>query len=354
MRGGVPAAPVLRPAAVRRAGAAGSVGVVTLSLGLSVLLAALCIAALFIGYTPLDTGQVLGGLVGRGDPRVVVIVQEIRAPRIVLAALIGASSGLAGAALQGLFRNPLADPGILGISSSAALGAVIALYFGLSAAWALALPVAAMLGAGLATLALYLLAARDASTLTVVLAGVAISSFAIALTSLAMNLSPNPYALAEMVDWLLGSVKDRSFAHVTLVLPFMIAGGALLLTAGRGLDALTLGEDGARSLGIGLRRLRVQIITGTALAVGSGVAVSGGIGFVGLVCPHLVRPLVGHQPRHVLLPSALAGAALVVAADVLVRLIATGPELMLGVVTALVGTPFFFWLIMKTGRGAPV
>lgn len=351
MTGAAPIAPPLRIGASPPAARA---GVLAVSAGLAVLLSVVAFAALFIGYTPLDAEAVLGGLLGYGDPRVVVIVQEIRAPRIVLAAMIGASSGLAGAALQGLFRNPLADPGILGISSSAALGAVIALYFGLSAVWPLALPGASMAGAAVATLGLYLLAARNATTLTLVLAGVAISGLAIALTSLAMNLSPNPFALAELVDWLLGSVKDRSFADVTLVLPFMIAGTMLLLAAGRGLDALTLGEDVARSLGIGLGRLRGQIIGGTALAVGSGVAVSGGIGFVGLVCPHLVRPLVGHQPRHVLLPSALAGAALLVAADILVRLISVGPELMLGVVTALVGTPFFFWLILKTGRGAPL
>ena len=328
--------------------------VATVSLTLLGLLCAIAFASLFIGYTPLDLGQVAGGLFGAGDPRVTAIVHEVRAPRIVLAALIGAASGLAGAALQALFRNPLVDPGIVGVTSSASLGAVVALYFGVSALWPLALPVAAMAGAGLATLVLYALAARNATTLTVVLAGVAISGLAIALTSLAMNLSPNPFALAELVDWLLGSVKDRSFADVTLVLPFMLAGGLILLTSGRGLDALTLGEDSARSLGISLRRLRMQIIVGTALAVGSGVAVSGGIGFVGLVCPHLVRPLVRHQPRHVLLPSALAGAVLLVSADIVVRLIATGQELMLGVITALIGAPFFFWLILKTGRGAPL
>ena len=310
------------------------------------------VAGLMIGYAPLTPGQVIGGLFGVGDERLVAIVQEVRLPRVVLAAMIGAANGLAGAALQALLRNPLADPGVIGVTASASFGAVVALYFGFSAMWALAQPLASMAGAGLATVVLYTLAARSASTLTVVLAGVAISGLAVALTSLAMNLSPNPFALAELVDWLLGSVRDRSFAEVGLVAPFIAAGVALLLLSGRGLDALILGEDTARSLGIDLRRLRLIIIGGTALAVGAGVAVAGGIGFVGLVCPHLVRPFVRHQPRFVLLPSALAGAVLLVTADLVIRLVATGPELMLGVVTALVGTPFFFWLILRTGRGA--
>ncbi|MCA8906752.1 MAG: iron ABC transporter permease [Rhodospirillaceae bacterium] len=321
------------------------------------LLAVLCLvafAALFVGYAPIAAGDVVDGLFGAGDPRIAVIVQEIRLPRILLAAMIGAANGLAGAALQGLLRNPLADPGVIGVTASAALGAVISLYFGISAVWPLAQPLAAMAGATLATLVLYVLAARNATTLTVILAGVAISGFAVALTSLAMNLSPNPFALAELVDWLLGSVADRSFADVGLVAPFMAVGALLLFASGRGLDALILGEEAARSLGIGLRTLRIQIIAGTALAVAAGVAVAGGIGFVGLVCPHLVRPLVRHQPSRVLLPSALAGAVLLVAADLLIRLLPMDRDLMLGVVTSLVGAPFFFWLILRTGRGAPL
>ena len=319
---------------------------------LAALTVALGFGALFIGYVPLDVAEVLTGLVGMGDPRIAIIVQEVRLPRIILAGLIGASLALSGACLQGLFRNPLADPGVIGVSASASLGAVVMLYFGMSAVVPLALPAGAMAGALTATLILYLLAVRDASTLTLILAGVAISGFAVGLTSLALNLSPNPFAVAEIVTWLLGSVRDRSFHDLTLVLPFMLAGGMMLLAVGRGLDGLTLGEDTARSLGIELRRLRLLVILGTTLAVGAGVSVSGGIGFVGLVVPHLIRPLVGHQPSRLLVPSAFAGAALLVAADLTVRLVPVEPELMLGVVTALIGTPFFFYLVVRMGRSA--
>ncbi len=331
-------------------GAAGTVRLAAVSTALLALLLGVSFLSLFFGYAPLTAGDVLAGVLGTAEEPVVVIVREIRAPRVVLALAVGASLGLAGAALQGLLRNPLADPGIIGVSASASLGAVIALYFGFAAAAPLVLPAAAMTGALLSTLILYWLTARSASTLTVILAGIAISGLAISLTSLAMNLSPNPYALSEIVAWLLGSLRDRSFSDVGLALPFMAVGWLLLLGVGRSLDALTLGEDTAASLGVDLRRLRARIIVGTAFAVGAGVAVSGGIGFIGLVVPHLVRPLVGHQPGHVLVPSALGGAALLAAADLVVRTISVGPELMLGVVTSLIGAPFFFYLILKTGR----
>ena len=324
---------------------------------LILLVGALCLltgclgfASLFFGTAPLTAMEVLTGLLGLADERIVLIVQDLRLPRVLLAAIIGASFGLAGATLQGLFRNPLADPGIVGVSACAGLGAVIALYFGFAAMAPIALPASAMAGALIASLVLYYLAARDASSLTLILAGVAISGLAISLTSLAMNLSPNPFALSEIVIWLLGSVRDRSFADLALAGPFMLAGWLMLFSVGRSLDALTLGEDAARSLGVNLRLLRLRIIVGTSLAVGASVAIAGSIGFIGLVVPHLIRPLVDHQPSRLLLPSALGGAALLVAADMAVRTISVGPELMLGVVTSLVGAPFFFYLILKTGR----
>ncbi|MEI2646524.1 MAG: iron ABC transporter permease [Candidatus Competibacter sp.] len=323
-----------------------------INLGLTALLAALTFAGLLLGHLSLNPWQTLTGLLG-GDERLAVIVLEIRLPRVLLGLLVGASLGLSGAALQGLLRNPLAEPGILGVSASAGLGAVLALYFGLAQVTMWALPGFALLGALLATAFLALLAIRDSSPLSLLLAGVAVSSLAVALTSLALNLAPNPLALSEMVLWLLGSLRDRGLSDVTLAAPFMAVGWALLVSAGRELDALTLGEDAARSLGVGVGWLRARVIGGTALAVGAATAVTGSVGFVGLIAPHLLRPWLGYQPSRVLLPGALAGAALLAAADLGIRLLPTRQELMLGVVTALLGVPFFVHLLLRTRRMLP-
>lgn len=325
----------------------------SLTLGLILALAIALLGSLCLGTADLSPGAVLRALAGGGDPRAVIIVQEIRLPRALLGALVGTALGLTGAALQGMLRNPLADPGIIGTSASAGLGAVVALYFGWAAAFPWALPLSAMACAAGGTLLLLAIAGRDGGTLTMILTGIAISSLAIALTSLAMNLSPNPYALSEIVLWLLGSLKDRSMDDVTLAAPFVILGGGLLLSAGRGLDALTLGEEAAVSLGIRLRRLRLSVILGGALAVGASVAAAGSVGFVGLVVPHLLRPLVRHRPAALLLPSALGGALLLSVADIAVRLIPARSEIMLGVLTSLVGAPFFLVLILKVRRNQP-
>ena len=279
-----------------------------------------------------------------------IIVIEIRLPRTMLAVAVGATLGLCGAALQGLLRNPLAEPGLIGAAPAAAFGAALAFYFGLAGVSPLAVPLAAMTGAGAAVVLLYLLAGRDSSMLSLVLAGVAVSSFAGALTALALNLAPSPFAALEIAFWLLGSLADRSLADVYIAVPLMALGWALVLTTGRALDALTLGEDSARSLGVDLGRLRLTLVLGIALSVGAAVSVSGAIGFVGLVVPHILRPFVGHEPGRLLLPSALGGAVLVLAADLVVRLISTGIELKLGVVTALVGAPFFLSLVLSTRR----
>ncbi|MFC3099063.1 FecCD family ABC transporter permease [Alteraurantiacibacter palmitatis] len=280
-----------------------------------------------------------------------LIMREIRLPRALLALLIGAALGASGAALQGFLRNPLAEPGVIGVSAFAALGAVIALYTGLSSAVPLALPVlatgAALLAAGL----LYVLAGR-ASTLTLILAGVALSSLAGALTALALNLSPNPFAAQEIVFWLMGSLTDRSLLHVALATPFILAGLVLLLLAARALDVLTLGEEAATSLGVDLARLRWQVVLGTALSAGAATAVAGVIGFVGLVVPHLLRPVLGHRPAVLVPMSALGGGLLLLLADIAVRLVTPGAELKLGVVTALVGAPFFLWLVLRSRGGA--
>jgi len=308
------------------------------------------IAALFLGYASLSIVEVLSALVGTGDERYVFIVQEIRLPRILLGAMVGGSLGLAGAAIQGLLRNPLADPSVIGVSSSAGLGAVIAIYYGFAAVASIAIPVFAIGFAIAAMLVLVWLAGKDASVLTLILAGVAISSLAAALTSLAMNLSSNPFSLNDIILWLLGSLSNRSYTELMLAGPFMLVGWILLLMARGALPALSLGEDAAASLGINLPRLRLQTIFGAALSVGGSVAVSGAIGFVGLVAPHLVRPFVGHDPGRLLVPSAFAGALLLVIADIGVRILPSDTELKLGVVTALLGAPFFLWLIIYTRR----
>lgn len=317
---------------------------------LGAALVLLVLASLHLGAAPLGSADILVALMGQGDPRMVTIIQEIRLPRALLGILVGGALGLSGAALQGLLRNPLADPGIIGTSASAGLGAVVALYFGWALVFPWALPLSAMLCAAGGTVLLLAVAGRDAGTLTLILTGIAISSLAVALTSLAMNLSPNPFALSEIVLWLLGSLKDRSLDDVVLAAPFVLGGGLLMVAAGRGLDALTLGEDAAASLGVSLPRLRLQVVVGGALAVGAVVAAAGAVGFVGLVVPHLLRPWVRHRPAALLLPSALGGAVLVLAADLAVRLIPARSELMLGVLTSLVGAPFFLTLILKMRR----
>ncbi|WP_372604055.1 FecCD family ABC transporter permease [Actibacterium sp.] len=317
---------------------------------LAVLVALLFGASLLIGPAALGLGESISALVsGRGEAAVLVM-REIRLPRALLGVMLGASLGLSGAAMQGYLRNPLAEPGLIGVSSSAALGAVIALQTGLAAAFVLALPLMALGGAVLSVLVLLMLAGPRGSSLTLILAGIAVSAFAGAMTSLVLNLSPNPYAAAEIVFWMLGSLSDRSFTHVWLALPFMAVGAVLLATLGRGLDALTLGEDAAQALGIRLTRLRLVLVAGVAASVGSGVAVAGAVGFVGLVVPHLLRPLVGARPGRLLAASALGGAAMVQAADIAVRLIAPDRDLKLGVLTALVGAPLFLHLIYKTRR----
>jgi iron complex transport system permease protein len=312
---------------------------------LGALAVGLALASLFLGYAPLAPGEVIRGLMGEGGTAAIV-VQEIRLPRALLALLIGAALGLGGAALQGLMRNPLAEPGVIGVSAAASLGAVGALYYGLASAWAFALPLMAMAGAGVATVFLLWVSARG-GILSLILAGVAVSSLCAALTSVALNLSPNAYAASEIVYWLLGSLKDRSMDDVALAAPFVLAGCAVVLVFGRRLDALALGDDAARSLGVDVARLAAWIVAGVALSVGASVAAAGAIGFVGLIVPHVLRPYVGHQPSALLLPSAFGGAALLTAADIAVRLIPSPNELMLGVMTAVIGAPFFFWLIFR-------
>lgn len=314
---------------------------------LSLLVAALFAASLLIGPGGLGLGESLRALFhGEGGP-VVLVMREIRLPRAILGLLAGATLGLSGAAMQGYLRNPLAEPGLIGVTASAALGAVIALQTGLAAAFTLALPGAALLGAGISVALILLLSGPRGGALALILAGVAISALAGALISLVLNLSPNPFASSEIIYWMMGSLVDRSMGHVWIAAPFMLAGMAALLTLGRGLDALTLGEDAAQSLGVSLRQLQLVLIFGTAASVGAAVAVSGAIGFVGLVVPHILRPFVAARPSRLLPASALGGAAMLMAADIATRLIAPDRDLKLGVLTAIVGAPFFLHLIWR-------
>ncbi|MGQ3018366.1 FecCD family ABC transporter permease [Phenylobacterium sp.] len=316
--------------------------------GLAVALVLLAAASLMAGrvWVPLNawTGA---------DPRWVIIL-ELRIPRTLLAIVVGAALGMSGAALQGYTRNPLADPGVLGVSSMAALGAVISLYFGFyapflgGAPWLM--PLCAMAGALIGVLVLIGLTGQAPGTVTFVLAGVVLNIVAGAGVALALNLAPNPWAVNEIVNWLMGSLTDRSFADLWMSAPFVAAGLVLLLFTGRALDALTLGETGAQSLGISLSRTRLLLALGVGLAAGASVAVTGVIGFVGLVTPHLLRPFLGPRPAGLLLPSALGGAVIVLAGDILVRLIPSAAEVRLGVAMAALGGPFFLGLLLIQRR----
>jgi len=317
---------------------------------LGALVAALMLASVLVGPAPVGPGESLVALVTGDAGPLGIVMREIRLPRAILGALVGAALGLSGAAMQGYLRNPLAEPGLIGVSGSAALGAVIALQTGLAAAFAPALPLAALAGAVAAVLLILVLAGPRGGSLTLILAGIAVSALAGAATALVLNLSPNPFAAAEIVFWTMGSLADRSWTDVALAAPFIAAGAAVLLTLGRGLDALTLGEDAAAALGIGLTGLRLRLVAGVAAAVGAATAVAGAVGFVGLVVPHILRPLVGAQPARLLPASALGGAALVLAADIAVRLILPDRDLKLGVLMALVGAPLFLHLIHRTRR----
>ena len=278
-------------------------------------------------------------------PNAAVIVGELRLPRALLAVTIGAGLGAAGAAMQGYLRNPLADPGLFGIAPGAALGAVVSLLLGMASGWWL--PLFALAGAAGAMALLALIAGRAGGIALFTLAGMMIASLAGALTSLAISLAPNAFATSEIVVWLMGALTDRGWPDVALAAPLTLAGIVLLRLTGRGLDALTLGEAAARSLGVSPGRLQALLIAGVGLNVGGGVAVAGVIGFVGLMVPHLVRPLTDRRPSSLIVPSALAGALLVLVADCVCRLLPLVTELRLGIALSLIGAPFFLHLLLK-------
>ena len=310
-----------------------------------------CLAALFtaclLGSTPIGIDRVVAALLGAGTPGDQLVVVHIRLPRAMTAFAVGAALGASGAALQGLLRNPLAEPGVLGVSAVASLGATGALYYGYAALSAWAMPAAAIVGALAGTGLIALAALRTASTVTLILIGVGLSSFAGAAMNLMMNLAPNPFSLVDMVNWMLGTVANRSFQDLAFAAPFLVAGLGVLFAARRGLSALTLGEEAASGVGLNLRRQRLLIVLGAGLSTGAAVALAGVIGFVGIVAPHIVRPMVDHDPARSLLPSALLAGLILVLADIGVRLMPTVNELKLGIVAALIGAPAFIWIAMQ-------
>lgn len=308
---------------------------------------AVLFGACLVGSTPMGPERALAALFGGGAPGDAVVFWQIRLPRALAAFVVGFALGASGAALQGLLRNPLAEPGVLGVSASASLAAAAALYFGVAAMWPLALPISAVMGALAATGLLAVAAMRVGSVVTLILIGVGLSSFAGAAMALLMNLAPNPFSLSDLVNWMLGSVANRSLDDLALAAPPLLLGLALLAASRRGLSVLTLGEEAARGAGLDLVRQRVLVVTGAGMATGAAVAIAGAIGFVGIVAPHIVRPFVRHDPALSLAPSGFLAGLILVAADLAIRTAPTQTELKLGVVAALIGAPAFIWIALR-------
>jgi iron complex transport system permease protein len=317
----------------------------SLEAALAVVLLGAVAIGVGLGETGLSLRQYLDAFTrphsGAGE-----ILWVIRAPRAAAAAVVGASLGLSGALMQGLLRNPLADPGVLGVSATAGLGAALSIIVGLGLTPG-GVETAALLGAAGGGLAITLFAARFPEPEALILFGVALSSFAGALTALVFNLAPSPVTLSEIMSWLLGSVENRSWGDVAWALAPLAIAALLSLSTGRALRVLTLGEETARTTGLGLGRLKLLALVAASIAAGGAVATAGVIGFVGLAAPHLVRRFVREDPGRLLLPSALAGAVMLVLAA---RLLPTPAELKLGVLTALVGAPLFAVIAWRAAR----
>ena len=322
---------------------------------LLVLSLAALLMCLLVGPTTISALQMLETLVGAsGDAATAhtrVILIEIRLPRALAAFAVGAMLGLSGAALQGLLRNPLAEPGVLGVSATSSLFAAVSIYYGFSSVSGFVLPLSAIGGALIATLFLAFVATRITSVVVLILVGVGLSSFAAALMSLLLNLAPNPFSLADMVNWMMGSVANRSLDDLALALPFMLAGSVLIFLSGPSLSALSLGEEVASTLGVNVSKSRLLLVVGTGLCTGAAVSVAGAVGFVGLVAPHLVRRYVDYDPARTLLPAALLAGCILVMADTFVRVVPTSVELKLGVVAALIGAPIFVLIAASRNAG---
>lgn len=323
---------------------------VTLSLRLMLALIVVMFLGILIGPVLVLPIDALAAMFGSGDAATVAIILDIRLPRTVAAAMTGMALGISGAALQGLLRNPLAEPGVLGVSASAACSATAIVYFGWAATLPWLMPLASIAGALGATALLTMAAMRARGVATLILFGVALSALAGAIMALFVNLAPNPFSLSDLINWTAGSVANRGWYEIGIALPFIAAGTALLMTRQRSLSVLALGEESAHGLGVDLVRNRLAIIIGTGLAAGGAVALAGMVGFIGLIAPHVVRPFVGHDPGSALAPAAAAGALLTVAADIAIRLFPWGSELHLGTLAALLGAPLFIWLVFRLGN----
>ncbi|MGC6475832.1 MAG: FecCD family ABC transporter permease [Parvibaculales bacterium] len=305
------------------------------------------VTACLVGSTSLTFSETMRALLGQGAPAHQLIIWELRLPRALAAFLVGAALGMAGAALQSLFRNPLAEPGIMGVSAGAVLSATFVLFYGLVGANSFIMPIMSVLGAILVTALLSFVAARQVSMVTLILVGVGLSSFAGALMALLMNLAPNPFTLSDMINWTLGSVAYRGFRDIIFILPFLILGGLILFSQRRGLAVLVLGDEAAQGLGVNMQNLRMMVVLGAGLLAGGSVALAGAIGFVGMIAPHIIRPYTHYNPAAALVPSALLAGLVLVIADICVRLLPTPQELKLGVIAALIGAPIFIYVALR-------
>jgi len=332
------------------------------------LLAVVLVAALLIGPAAIGAGDLwmivmrraaqllrqgsagLAEASGHGLSWQETILWQVRLPRVLTGAAVGAALAVSGAVLQGLFRNPLASPSVLGVSSGASLGAVIAIFFGLSASLVWALPLFACAGAILTLLLVYTIATHQGRTpiATLLLAGIAVGAFNVAMSSFVLALALERWEVGKtIVFWTMGGLDGRTWDHVLLIAPVLLAGLAVVMAFTRELDALLVGEVSAAAVGVDVARTRLILLLATALLTGAAVAVAGGIGFVGLVVPHIVRLLVGPHHRALLPLSALVGALVITAADVLLRGLLAEHNIPLGVVTAALGAPFFLFLLVR-------
>ena len=317
---------------------------------LILLIGILFVISLTTGKHSFSLVQTMNELINNQSSIYTLILVELRLPRALIAIVTGATLGVSGAVLQSLLRNPLASPGIIGSSSGAALFSVIVLYFGLHTWAQWLLPIAGMVGALSAMALVFILVGKDTSITSIILAGVAITSIATACISLAINLAPSPYAIREIALWTLGDLSKVSLTGLWIMLPTTIIGWLMMIGSGQALNALSLGESTASSMGVNISALRWRLFIATSLAVGASVATVGSIGFIGLVVPHLLRPLVGYEPKRLLLISAFGGAVMLLIADIAVRLLPTNTPLQVGVLTAIVGAPFFLYLIIKSRK----
>jgi iron complex transport system permease protein len=314
------------------------------------LLLLLCfVMSLVSGPTAFTSNQWVSLLSGAPDAALSTVLMDIRGPRAVAAALAGLALGASGAAMQGLMRNPLAEPGVMGVSASAALAATSCIYLGVATLSPLLIPIASLAGALAATSLVAAASVRLQGIASLILIGVAISAIAGALMALLVNLAPNPFSLSDLINWTAGSVANRDWDEVAFSAPFVLGGVALLAYGRRSLSALALGDETAHGMGVDLNRTRLLVIIGTGVATGGAVAIAGMIGFVGLIAPHMVRKAVNHDAGQTILPSALVGACLLLVSDVAVRLFPWGNELHLGTLAALIGAPLFAIIAMRMG-----